>query len=96
MVDEELLKILACPWCLGDLDHRDDKLTCRQCGAVYSIVDDIPNMLIEEAELHCPKCGDMLAVTEGKAPCGRCGREWSTEERLTEFSDQGSDTEGAP
>ena len=85
MVDPELLEILACPWCLGELDCREDKLTCRRCGAIYSVVDGIPNMLVEEAELHCPKCRDALEVSEGKAACAKCEQEWSTEERLTEL-----------
>jgi len=82
MVDPELLEILACPWCLGKLDYKDDKLTCRECYAVYAVVDGIPNMLVEEAELHCPKCGEVLDVEEGMATCALCNWEGSTEERL--------------
>jgi len=95
MVDRELLDILACPWCLGGLDHSDDKLSCKQCGAVYSITDDVPNMIVDEAELHCPQCSDVLEVAESKASCARCGREWSTQERLTELGDRdAADREG--
>ena len=52
MVDQELLDILACPKCKGDLDY-DEKaqtLTCRACHLRYRIEDDIPIMLIDEAE----------------------------------------------
>ena len=52
MLSEELLKILACPKCKGDLEYREKekKLICHKCKLAYPIVDDIPVMLIEEAE----------------------------------------------
>lgn len=52
MLSEELLKILACPKCKGDLeyDKQKEKLTCHVCRLRYSVKDDIPIMLIEEAE----------------------------------------------
>ena len=52
MLDKELLDILACPQCKGDLEYdpEKEKLTCRSCKLRYSIKDDIPIMLIDEAE----------------------------------------------
>ena len=52
MLDQELLDILACPKCKGDLeyDRENEKLTCWACKLRYSIEDDIPIMLIDEAE----------------------------------------------
>jgi len=50
MVDPELLKILVCPHCKGELSLKDDRLHAS-CGLVYRIEDDIPIMLIDEAEL---------------------------------------------
>ncbi len=80
MVSKELLEILACPSCKGDLeyDQEKDTLTCmnkhcpecgmpvdengkcqdEECGKVsdhfnglrYRVEDDIPIMLIYEAE----------------------------------------------
>lgn len=52
MVDQELLDILACPKCKGDLeyDEKVQTLTCRACKLRYRIEDDIPIMLIDEAE----------------------------------------------
>lgn len=53
MVSEELLKILACPKCKGDLEHKeeDKKLICNKCRLKYGIIEnDVPNMLIDEAE----------------------------------------------
>ena len=52
MLDKELLDILACPKCKGDLeyDQDNDKLICHACKLVYRVEDDIPIMLIDEAE----------------------------------------------
>jgi len=51
-ISQELRSILVCPQCKGDLrDERDpERLVCDACGLAYPIVDDIPVMLIEEAE----------------------------------------------
>jgi len=48
----ELLQILVCPKCKGDLDYRSapEALTCRACRLVYPVEDGIPIMLIEEAK----------------------------------------------
>ena len=48
----DLLAILVCPACKGDLEYRSDAdmLTCPRCRLRYRVVDDIPNMLIDEAE----------------------------------------------
>ena len=52
MLDKELLEILACPKCKGDLEYKPEKeqLICHTCRLIYRIEDDIPIMLIEEAE----------------------------------------------
>jgi len=50
MIDKELLDILACPACKGDVELKEDKIVCRQCKKKYPIRDGIPVMLIEEAE----------------------------------------------
>jgi uncharacterized protein len=51
-IHPELLKILACPKCKGDiyLTQAGDGLVCDQCKLIYEIRDDIPIMLIEEAK----------------------------------------------
>ncbi len=53
MIDQELLEILACPVCKGDIsyDEPNQKLTCGNCGRRYPIRDGIPVMLEEEAEI---------------------------------------------
>lgn len=52
MLSEKLLEILACPGCKGDLnyDRENNKLICENCRLRYRIDDDIPIMLIDEAE----------------------------------------------
>jgi hypothetical protein len=52
MLDDKLLEILACPQCKGDLEYDRDNnvLLCHKCRLKYEIKDDIPIMLIEEAE----------------------------------------------
>ena len=51
-INQELLDILACPKCKGDihLNEEKDGLVCETCRLVYEIRDDIPIMLIEEAK----------------------------------------------
>ena len=50
-IDKELLDILVCPKCKGDLEMGDDEksLNCKTCSLKYPIRDDIPVMLIDEA-----------------------------------------------
>ena len=50
MIDKELLEILACPACRGDVELKGDKIVCRSCGRKYPIKDGIPVMIVEEAE----------------------------------------------
>ncbi len=51
-IDKDLLEILACPQCKGDmvLTEKGDGLICRKCKLLYEIKDDIPIMLIDEAK----------------------------------------------
>ena len=51
-INAELLKILVCPKCKGDihLNSTQDGLICEGCQLLYEIRDDIPIMLIEEAQ----------------------------------------------
>ncbi|MBF0275024.1 MAG: Trm112 family protein [Nitrospinae bacterium] len=50
-IDKELLDILACPQCKGDLTLTDneDGLICAACQLKYEIREEIPIMLIDEA-----------------------------------------------
>jgi uncharacterized protein YbaR (Trm112 family) len=51
-VDKELLEILVCPSCRGEVEYRaeQEQIVCLKCGLRYPVKDDIPVMLIEEAE----------------------------------------------
>lgn len=51
-IDKELLDILACPKCKGNvrLTENRDGLICDACKLKYPIKDDIPVMLTDEAE----------------------------------------------
>ncbi len=51
-IKKELLEILACPKCKGDLflTENEDGLVCKNCKLLYEIKDDIPIMLIDEAK----------------------------------------------
>ena len=51
-ISQELLEILACPKCKGDIHLNDTKdgPICDNCKLLYEIKDDIPIMLIDEAK----------------------------------------------
>jgi hypothetical protein len=50
-IKKELLEILACPKCKGDVHLSEDEkgLICKRCRLVYPVKDGIPFMLVEEA-----------------------------------------------
>jgi uncharacterized protein len=50
-IDKELLEILVCPKCKGDLalTPEEDGVVCNACNLKYPIKEDIPIMLIDEA-----------------------------------------------
>lgn len=51
-VPPDLLAILVCPKCKGDLEHLTEPteaLVCHACRLRYAVEDDIPIMLIDEA-----------------------------------------------
>ncbi|HSQ59881.1 MAG TPA: Trm112 family protein [Acidobacteriota bacterium] len=51
-LSDELLEILVCPQCRGELtyDREAETLTCPACRLRYPIEDGVPVMLPEEAE----------------------------------------------
>jgi uncharacterized protein YbaR (Trm112 family) len=67
MINEELLAMLRCPMSAGQSPLRLEgtHLVCTCCGTKFAIEDDIPNMLIEEAELP-PGC-----ATPDDLPCAK-------------------------
>lgn len=50
-MDKELLDILACPKCKGDLELAagESELRCASCRLAYRIEDGIPILLEDEA-----------------------------------------------
>ena len=50
-VPKQLLEILVCPKCKGELEYREEEqsLLCHACRLRYAVRDDIPVMLIDEA-----------------------------------------------
>jgi hypothetical protein len=49
---KDLLEILVCPKCKGDLEYRTapaEELVCNSCRLRYAVDDGIPIMLIDEA-----------------------------------------------
>lgn len=51
LISPELLAIMQCPACHGDLveDEGRAALVCNSCGLAYPVRDGIPVMLIEQA-----------------------------------------------
>ncbi len=51
---EELLSLLACPKCKGEVEEVEEPagLVCRRCDLFYPIREDIPVMLLEEAQKY--------------------------------------------
>ena len=50
---KELLEILVCPKCKGDLTYQTDpaeELVCPACRLRYAVDEGIPIMLIDEAK----------------------------------------------
>ncbi len=58
-LDPALLDILACPNCHGELsaDTAAERLVCTSCGYRYPVRDDIPVMLIDEADKPADPAG---------------------------------------
>ncbi len=69
MVSEQFLALLVCPMGKVPLTHEGDHLVCTHCGTRFSIKDEIPNMIVEEAELPpgCSGLADLKCVKAGQA-----------------------------
>jgi uncharacterized protein YbaR (Trm112 family) len=52
-VHPDLLELIRCPRCRGILALRDvaggESLTCDACRVGYAVVDDVPQLLPEDA-----------------------------------------------
>jgi len=49
MIDKKLLEILACPKCKGNVEKKEMFIICKKCKLAYPILDDVPDMLIDDA-----------------------------------------------
>ncbi|MBI5361076.1 MAG: hypothetical protein HZA48_10895 [Planctomycetes bacterium] len=69
---------MACSLCKSDIRLEGDKISCTnaECGLVYSVQEDIPNMLIEEAFRPCPACKQQRKWIPEKDTllCEHCGK----------------------
>jgi uncharacterized protein len=54
MLRKELLDILCCPKCKGDLEYKPEQntLICPACAVTYPIKNDIPIMLLDKSPRH--------------------------------------------
>lgn len=52
MLDPQLLEILVCPRCKGELRYEQEphSLVCEACRLRYPVQDDIPVLLVDEAD----------------------------------------------
>lgn len=69
MLNEELLAIIVCPIGKAPLRLEGESLVCTRCGPRFSIQDEIPNMLIEHAQLPdgCQALADLECARSGDA-----------------------------
>ncbi len=63
MIDQELINILTCPNCKGPVKAHIETLICEKCMLAYRVEDDIPVMLLEEAE----KLGEPFSKIGGES-----------------------------
>ena len=69
MLNDEFLSLLVCPMGQAPLRKDGEVLICTRCGTRFAIKDDIPDMLIEDAELPagCASLADLECVKSGDA-----------------------------
>jgi uncharacterized protein YbaR (Trm112 family) len=82
-IPKDLLDIMACAFCKADLRLEGEKLHCtdKECGIVYPIKDDIPIMLIDEAERPCPQCSAQRDWDNDVLKCPKCGATFKYERK---------------
>lgn len=52
MIRKEILDILACPKCKDEIiyDKKRDVIICKKCRLIYPIINDMPDMIIQDAK----------------------------------------------
>ena len=49
-IPKDLMNILACPKCKGDVEEKGMFILCKKCKLAYPVLDeDIPDMVIDDA-----------------------------------------------
>jgi uncharacterized protein YbaR (Trm112 family) len=48
---EQWASDLACPACHGELRPGGEKFVCARCGRSYPVVEGIPVLIVERAEM---------------------------------------------
>ena len=50
-LSRELLDILVCPQCKGELEYRQspEQLVCSVCRLIYGVKENIPILLVDQA-----------------------------------------------
>ncbi len=75
MVKQELLNMIRCPHCMqndpkegqGKLSlYKDTWLICADCGRNYPIIDDIPVLMLDEAEKWIGMAKEALPIPPKK------------------------------
>jgi uncharacterized protein len=53
-IEKDLLELLVCPACRNKLNEKADGsgLKCMNCKRVYPIVDEIPVLIVDEAQIE--------------------------------------------
>jgi uncharacterized protein YbaR (Trm112 family) len=69
MDKDEFLALLVCPMARAPLRREGDLLICTRCGLRFTIKDEIPNLLIDDAErpAGCASLADLECVKSGDA-----------------------------
>lgn len=49
-LDAEIVALFRCPKCHGALRREPAGFACAACALLYTVEDDLPNFLIEEAK----------------------------------------------
>lgn len=52
-MDNELLQILACPYCKEKLfySESENKLICKSEGIIFTVENNIPNLVCKDIEI---------------------------------------------
>ena len=61
----EVLELIVCPACQGQLTLAESTVNCEVCGRRYPVVDGIPILLVERADTRATRTLMGMQVEEG-------------------------------